>query len=202
MDAATIAALNRFRGAALREAPSLLIEVHGSEAGAAEGWTTIAEVAHAAGGAALALDDPWAIRELATRAVEAGQPGAITVRTDLAIPIGALPALVAACERVARERDLVVHCFGHAGIGILHALVLADPADRAAADAARGARRAGPGARRLVLGRARDGAREPSLCGTRARGGARRHARCEGALRSARDPQPGQDVVSAATITA
>jgi D-lactate dehydrogenase (cytochrome) len=139
LDAATIAALNRFRGSALREAPSLLIEVHGSEAGAAEGWTTIADVAHAAGGSALALDDPWAVRELATRAVEAGQPGAITVRTDLAIPIGALPALVAACERIARERDLVVHCFGHAGIGILHALVLADPSDRAAADAARDA---------------------------------------------------------------
>jgi D-lactate dehydrogenase (cytochrome) len=96
-------------------------------------------VAHAAGGRELALDDPWAVRELATRAVEARRPDAITVRTDLAIPIGALPMLVEACERIARERGLVVHCFGHAGIGILHALVLADPAERAAADAARDA---------------------------------------------------------------
>jgi FAD/FMN-containing dehydrogenase len=61
------------------------------------------------------------------------------VRTDLAIPIGALPALVAACERIASEGGLVVHCFGHAGIGILHALVLADDAERAAAETARDA---------------------------------------------------------------
>jgi D-lactate dehydrogenase (cytochrome) len=139
LDAATLAALNRFRGTGLAEAPSLFIEVHGSDAGVAEGWATIAGVAHAAGGRELALDDPWAVRELATRAVEARRPDAITVRTDLAIPIGALPMLVEACERIARERGLVVHCFGHAGIGILHALVLADPAERAAADAARDA---------------------------------------------------------------
>src|SRR5678815_4151508 len=62
-----------------------------------------------------------------------------TVRTDLAIPIGALPELVAECERVAAAHGLVVHCFGHAGIGILHALVLADEAGWAVARTARDA---------------------------------------------------------------
>jgi len=139
LDAATVAALNRFRGFGLREAPCLLVEVHGSDTGVDEAWAAVEEVARAAGGAPIALADPWAIREQATRAVEAERPDAATVRTDLAIPIGALPELVAACERIARERALVVHCFGHAGIGILHALVLADPQERAAADAARDA---------------------------------------------------------------
>jgi D-lactate dehydrogenase (cytochrome) len=90
-----------------------------------------------AGGAPLDLDDPWRIREQATRAVEAQRPNAVTVRADVAIPIGALPALVVACERTAAERGLVVHVFGHAGIGILHALVLADDSERSIAVAAR-----------------------------------------------------------------
>jgi len=137
LDAPTIAALNRFRGFGLREVPSLLVEAHGSSSGVEEVWANVAEVAGEAGGAPIDLSDPWAVRELATRAVEAQRPGAATVRSDLAIPIGALPALVRACERVAAERSVVVHCFGHAGIGILHALILADETERPNADAAR-----------------------------------------------------------------
>ena len=137
LDAPTIAALNRFRGFGLREAPSLLVEAHGSRSGVDEVWGSVAEVAGGAGGTPIDLPDPWAVRELATRAVEAQRPGAATVRSDLAIPIGALPALVGACERIAAERSVVVHCFGHAGIGILHALILADPSELPTAEAAR-----------------------------------------------------------------
>jgi len=136
LDRPTVAALNRFGGFALPEAPVLLLEVHGSDAGVAEAWQAAADVV---GGASLALDDPWRVREQATRAVAAQRPDAATVRADVAIPIGALPALVAACERTAAERGLVVHLFGHAGIGILHALVLADDAERPVAQAARDA---------------------------------------------------------------
>ena len=139
LDAPTIAALNRFRGFGLGEAPTLLIEVHGSARGVDETWQIVTEVALASDGVALELDDPWAIREQATRAVQASRPDAATVRADLAIPIGALPELVSTCERIAHERGLVVHCFGHAGIGILHALVLAAEAERDAAHAARDA---------------------------------------------------------------
>jgi D-lactate dehydrogenase (cytochrome) len=136
LDAATVRAIARFSRIDLVEAPSLLVEVHGSAAGVDETWQVVADVTAASGGAPIALADPWAIREQATRAIEAGRPAAATVRADLAIPIGALPDLVATCEHIARERGLVVHCFGHAGIGILHALVLADDAERAAAQAA------------------------------------------------------------------
>jgi D-lactate dehydrogenase (cytochrome) len=137
LDAATVAALNRFRHFGLVEQPSLLVEVHGSERGATEAWDAVCELVMAAGGTTLGLDDPWAIRELATRAVEAERPGASVVRADLAIPIGALPALVAACERTAAARGVTVHCFGHAGIGIVHALVLAAEDERPLADAVR-----------------------------------------------------------------
>jgi D-lactate dehydrogenase (cytochrome) len=136
LDAATMRAIARFSRLDLVEAPSLLVEVHGSAAGADETWQVVADVAAASGGAPIALPDPWSIREQATRAIEAARPAAATVRADLAIPIGALPELVAACERIARERGFVVHCFGHAGIGILHALVLADDAEQVSAQAA------------------------------------------------------------------
>ncbi len=142
LDARTVAALNRFGGFGLAETPCLLLEVHGSEAGVGEGWQAAEEVARGAGGEPLVLRggrDAWTIREQATRAIAALRPDAATVRADLAIPIGALPALVARCEATAAERGLAVHVFGHAGIGILHALILADEPERPAADAARDA---------------------------------------------------------------
>lgn len=137
LDAATIVALNRFRDFRLAPRPSLLLEVHGSAGGVDETWTTTAAVAADAGGVAIDLPDPWAIRELATRAIEAERAGAATVRADLAIPIGALPALVAACEAEAASDGLPMHVFGHAGIGILHVLIPATAGERAAAEAAR-----------------------------------------------------------------
>jgi D-lactate dehydrogenase (cytochrome) len=140
LDARTVAALNRFGAFGLVEAPTLLVEVHGSEAGVVEGWQAAEDVLRGAGGEALVLPggrDAWSIREHATRSIAARRPDAATVRADLAIPIGALPALVGACETIAAERGLDVHLFGHAGIGILHALVLADATERPAAEAGR-----------------------------------------------------------------
>jgi D-lactate dehydrogenase (cytochrome) len=139
LDARTIAALNRFQAFGLAERPTLLLEVHGTDATVDEVWATAAEVAAAAAGVSLRLPDPWTIRELATRAVEAQRRDAVTVRADLAIPIGALPELVRACEASAGTSALPMHVFGHAGIGILHVLVLAGPDERAAAESARDA---------------------------------------------------------------
>src|SRR5438477_1258370 len=142
LDARTVAALERFGTYGLAVAPTLLVEVHGSAAGVDEVWRTTDEVVRTAGGAAIALAggrDVWSIREHATRAIAALRPDAATVRVDVAIPIGALPALVVRAEAIAAERGLAVHPFGHAGIGILHALVLADDAERPVAEAARDA---------------------------------------------------------------
>src|SRR5689334_14692299 len=142
LDARTVAALDRFGGYGLAVAPTLLVEVHGSAAGVDEVWRATDEVVRAAGGEPAALADGrdvWSIREHATRAIAALRPDAATVRVDVAIPIGALPALVVRAEAIAAERGLAVHLFGHAGIGIVHALVLADDAERPVAEAARDA---------------------------------------------------------------
>ncbi|HLY37795.1 MAG TPA: FAD-binding oxidoreductase [Candidatus Binatia bacterium] len=142
LDARTVAALDRFGGYGLAVAPTLLVEVHGSAAGVDEAWSTTDEVVRTAGGERIALAggrDVWSIREHATRGIAALRPEAATVRVDVAIPIGALPALVVRAEAIAAERGLMVHLFGHAGIGIVHALVLADDAERPVAEAARDA---------------------------------------------------------------
>jgi D-lactate dehydrogenase (cytochrome) len=142
LDARTVAALERFGRFGLVAAPTLLVEVHGSAAGVDEAWHAATEAMRDAGGEPVVLPDghdAWSIREHATRAIAAGRPEAAVVRADVAIPIGALSGLVERCETLAAERGLAIHLFGHAGIGILHALVLADPAERAAAEAVRDA---------------------------------------------------------------
>ena len=142
LDARTMVAIERLVRLGLAAVPTLLVEVHGGAATVDEGWRAAADVMRAAGGEPLVLPggrDAWSIRELATRAVSAERAEAAVVRADVAIPIGALPALVERCEALAAERGLTVHLFGHAGIGILHALVLADAGERPAADAARDA---------------------------------------------------------------
>src|SRR2546422_7556801 len=72
LDTRTVAALNRFGAFGLREAPSLLLEVHGSEAGVEEAWRAAADVMGGAGGIPVVLPDgrdAWQVREHATRAI-------------------------------------------------------------------------------------------------------------------------------------
>ena len=137
LDASTVTALNRFGGFNVPVTPCLLVEAHGSDAVIADTWRSVADVMAGQGGVALEMDDPWALRERATRAIEAQRPEAATVRADVAIPIGALPTLVAAVQEIAATAGVIAHVFGHAGIGILHVLILADRTERPQADRAR-----------------------------------------------------------------
>ncbi|TMA44353.1 MAG: FAD-binding oxidoreductase [Deltaproteobacteria bacterium] len=62
LDDRTIAALNRFGAFDLVEAPALLLEVHGSEAGVAEAWQAAEDVVRGTGGVPLVLPegrDAW-----------------------------------------------------------------------------------------------------------------------------------------------
>jgi D-lactate dehydrogenase (cytochrome) len=109
-------------------------------AGVDEAWQSATEVMRGAGGEEVVLPggrDAWTIREQATRAIGAARPDAAVVRADVAIRSARCRPWSSAARRSRPSTDLGIHLFGHAGIGILHALVLADPAERAAADAAR-----------------------------------------------------------------
>jgi FAD/FMN-containing dehydrogenase len=94
------------------------------------------EIAEALGETALAVDekiDPgalWAWRDGVSGAV-AAQLGA-KVSEDVAVPLGALAALIEATHAIGRDHGLPSCSWGHGGDGNSHASFLLDPADSAA----------------------------------------------------------------------
>lgn len=75
-------------------------------------------------------------RRLAYPALEArGTP----LLDDVCVPVDALPALIAAVQRIATDHDVLIGTFGHAGDGNLHPTLVFDRHDPAARDAAHGA---------------------------------------------------------------
>lgn len=144
LDSSTVAAVNGFRGLFLEEAPTLLLEAHGSEATLVETTQTVDAIAKERRARPLSLaagQDPWRdVRHFATRSIEALDPKSATVRADLAVPISALPRLVETCRAAGARHGRRVFLFGHAGIGILHVLIPARreaTADWSAAGAAK-----------------------------------------------------------------
>ncbi|MGH7898616.1 MAG: FAD-binding oxidoreductase [Candidatus Binatia bacterium] len=141
LDRRTVGALNRFRGYGLEERPLLFLETHGSEPVAAEAAATALDVCAEHGATELRLADgqsPWEVRHHATRSIQATNPGAAIVRTDLAAPISLLPEIVDESYRLGDQAGVALYAFGHAGLGILHVLVAERPSDSARWQAALG----------------------------------------------------------------
>jgi D-lactate dehydrogenase (cytochrome) len=132
LDRRSIAALNRFQGFGLIEQPSLFIEVHGSPGTVEEVFSTATALCEEHNGQLIALPggrNPWEVRHFTTRAIQAVNPQAKTIRTDMGFPISRLPEVVEQSYAIAERHGVVLHTFGHAGIGILHALLREDPTD-------------------------------------------------------------------------
>ena len=132
LDQRSIAALNRFQDFGLTERPSLFLEVHGSESAVEEVFGTAQSLCEEQRGERIVLPggrNPWEIRHFTTRAVQALNPRAKTIRTDMGFPISYLPQVIDRSYAIAERHDVVLHTFGHAGLGILHALLREDPAD-------------------------------------------------------------------------
>jgi len=55
---------------------------------------------------------------------------------DIAVPVGELPAVISAIQRVGHRHGLTIGTFGHAGDGNLHPTIVFDPADETSSDAA------------------------------------------------------------------
>jgi len=82
------------------------------------------------GGTPLILDEghrPWEIRHWATDAIKHRKPGYSIIRNDVAFPISKLPEMVEYCHRLGDDAGIMIFTFGHVGMGLLHALMLADP---------------------------------------------------------------------------
>ena len=132
LDQRSIAALNRFQDFGLTERPSLFLEVHGSESAVEEVFETARSLCEEQRGERIVLPggrNPWEIRHFTTRAIQALNPHAKTIRTDMGFPISRLPEVIDRSYAIAERHDVVLHTFGHAGLGILHALLREDPAD-------------------------------------------------------------------------
>ena len=139
LDHRTIAALNRFQGFGLIERPSLFLEVHGAPGTVDDVFATATALCEEHGGQLIALPggrNPWEVRHFTTRAIQALNPNAKTIRTDMGFPISCLPEVVEQSYAIAEQHNVVLHTFGHAGIGILHALLREDPTDTARWEAA------------------------------------------------------------------
>ncbi len=79
----------------------------------------------------------WAARRAISPATFKVRPHKIS--EDVAVPLGAIPLLVAGVEDIARQRDLPIICFGHAGDGNIHVNIMFDqslPREREEAHAA------------------------------------------------------------------
>ena len=132
LDRRSIAALNRYQEFGLQEQPSLFIEVHGSPSSVDEIFETAQALCEENHGQLIRLPDgqnPWDVRHFTTRAIQALKPEGKTIRTDMGFPISRLPEVVERSYAIAERHQAVLHTFGHAGIGILHALLREDPAD-------------------------------------------------------------------------
>lgn len=71
----------------------------------------------------------WAARKALSPALRTLAPGKLN--EDVVVPVSRIPDLVAGVRALAREADVPIVTFGHAGNGNLHVNVLFDPADAA-----------------------------------------------------------------------
>ena len=81
-------------------------------------------------------DELWRMRRELSPALKEIAP--VKVNNDIVVPRGKIPALFAFLARLARERDVLVPSFGHAGDGNIHVNIMVEdtPAARARATAA------------------------------------------------------------------
>jgi D-lactate dehydrogenase (cytochrome) len=132
LDRRSVAALNRFQGFGLDEKPSLFLEVHGSPSSVDEVFNIARTLCEEHEGTLIVLPgerNPWEVRHFTTRAIQALNPKAKTIRTDMGFPISRLPEVVEQSYAIAERHRVVLHTFGHAGLGILHALLREEPTD-------------------------------------------------------------------------
>lgn len=132
LDRRLTVALNKLKGYGLNEAPMLFLEVHRPDAVLESTLESADSVCREFGAEPLTLADgqsPWEIRHWATDAVKHYQSGLSITRNDVAFPISMLPDMVEFCHKLGDTNNIPMFTFGHVGMGLLHALMLADPND-------------------------------------------------------------------------
>ncbi|MDN3919215.1 FAD-binding oxidoreductase [Roseateles violae] len=134
LDANAVRAVNAHDRLGLREAPMLLMEFHGSEAGVAEQAGTVQEVAREFGGEDFdwattpeARTKLWTARHHAYLSGLQMRPGCRAVTTDTCVPISRLAESINESVREVQEAGLPYFIVGHVGDGNFHLAYLIDP---------------------------------------------------------------------------
>ena len=136
LDTLTITAVNRYSKTALKEAPTLFFEFHGSPTAVEEQATLVQEIAAGEGG----MNFEWATRpEERSRLWQARhdayfaclqlKPGARAFPTDVCVPISRLSECIRATYEDIASSTLPTPLFGHVGDGNFHLVLLIDPAN-------------------------------------------------------------------------
>lgn len=137
IDAAQMAAINRYSATGYPEKVALFLEFHGSHAAVREQAEAVAEFCSDFGGSEFewtAFEEErrqmWSARHSAAYAAMAARPGAKAYATDVCVPVSRL----ADCIRETREDvrtsgNLISFLLGHIGDGNFHYVFLVDPED-------------------------------------------------------------------------
>jgi len=143
LDAATIAALNAYKGTDFPESPYLFVEFGGTEAGVAGDLATTRELAEDEGASAFESEsDPtarsrlWEARHHALLASLALAPGSKAMTTDVAVPVSELAGAIEEARKALDESGLRGGIVGHVGDGNFHLAFLLDPDDAASIERA------------------------------------------------------------------
>lgn len=129
LDRKVMEALNLLKDYNLEEVPALFLEFHGSDEVVQSNNEMATSICEELGGTPLMLSDgqnPWEIRHYVTDAIKHRKPGYTILRNDVAFPISKLPEMVNYCHKLSKDFNIMIHAFGHVGLGLLHALILAD----------------------------------------------------------------------------
>jgi D-lactate dehydrogenase (cytochrome) len=128
LDSNVVQALNLLKNYGLKETPCLFLEFHGSKPVLKSNAELAESICTEQGGLRFHLADgqsPWEIRHFVTDAIKYRRPGYAIIRNDVAFPVSCLPEMVEYCHRLGKEHGIMMHTFGHVGMGLLHALMLA-----------------------------------------------------------------------------
>lgn len=125
LDAFTLGAINRYKETAYPEAPSLFLELGGTEVGVAGELAAAQELC--AGclsfefeGEQEARSRLWEARHHAAFALQAVAPGAKFRFTDVCVPLSELPGAIRHARNVLEERGIEASIIGHVGDGNYH----------------------------------------------------------------------------------
>ncbi len=138
LDARSAGMANDYLGTDLPDAPMVFFECHGDATEAVDAAVERCRVAFESTDLdrlAIAADEHeieeiWRIRSEMAYAEINFDPDLDPLHPgDVTVPIGSYPDLVREVDRLSREFDLFVPCFGHAGDGNLHYSVLVDRDD-------------------------------------------------------------------------